>query len=183
MPKPLRQFNFGRYWKRRCSPRLQDPEVQAALDHGMTRLVAQMNTGTKQDPGDYEAAIGPCCSERKSWLRCDTHQKVTWASGDSPAILSWSYEGGLYKRTKDPTKLSFYQPVGRCHFIVDFVQALAKKIYPEHEWLIHYGVKHSVVVSPDLGLVMDILLFKVNTAEESIASASEEGYERLREPY
>lgn len=77
-----------------------------------------------------------------------------------------------------PGKLSWYQPFGRCHFIAFFSMAIGVLNYPSLEWRFISGDLHTVPVGFDDDknprVVMDILLFDMNTAEESIAFAMKE---------
>ena len=69
-------------------------------------------------------------------------------------------------------KLSWYQPVGRCHWIVFFSYVIGMLNYPELRWDIVTGDIHTVAVGFDeeenATFVMDILLFEGRTAEESL---------------
>ena len=70
--------------------------------------------------------------------------------------------------------LSWYQAWGRCHYIAPFCWALGNRLFPEHEWGFVTSNWHTVVIgwaenweNPEW--VMDVLLLKEKTAEESLA--------------
>jgi hypothetical protein len=72
--------------------------------------------------------------------------------------------------------LSWYQPWGRCHFIAPFSWALARKLFPDLQWGFVTGDYHTVVIGWKDGWenplwVMDILLFREKTAQQSLQFA------------
>jgi hypothetical protein len=75
-------------------------------------------------------------------------------------------------------KLSWYQPVGRCHWIAFFSCAVGAVVYPHLRWDIVTGDLHTVAVgydaAGDAAVVMDILLFDRISAEESLRLARRE---------
>jgi hypothetical protein len=72
-------------------------------------------------------------------------------------------------------KLSWYQPLGRCHWIVFFSYIIGMLNYPSLRWEIVAGDSHTIAVGYDANgdpkVVMDILLFDRMTAEDSIRYA------------
>lgn len=91
-----------------------------------------------------------------------------WKSGDPPhALGGWVPIKRIVKG-----KLSWYQPVGRCHWIVFFSYVIGLLNYPGLRWDIATGDRHTVAVGYDADndpeVVMDILLFDDITAEESL---------------
>lgn len=91
-----------------------------------------------------------------------------WKRGDPPHALGrWVPFKRIVKG-----KLSWYQPVGRCHWIVFFSYVVSLLNYPHLRWDIATGDLHTVAVgyerSGDPEVVMDILLFDEITAEESL---------------
>jgi hypothetical protein len=109
----------------------------------------------------------------------------TWKRGDAP------YEyGGVDGGKVVKGKLSWYQPIGRCHSIAPFSLAIGKINYPYLSWKILTCKRHSVPVGygPDgePRVVMDILNFTWFSAEESMAFADpsipdEQCWARLRQ--
>jgi len=107
---------------------------------------------------------------------------LTYSDGDPP----WEYgRGPLNGQRAKPGCLSWYQPWGRCHYIAPFCWALGKRLFPERQWGFMTGDLHTVVIGwaenweePDW--VMDILLFKTMTAEQSLAFAKSEGWRLYR---
>jgi len=95
----------------------------------------------------------------------------TWTWGDGPhAVGRGRWNGQRVTRNK----LSWYQPWGRCHWISFFACAIGVLNYPELDWHFISGHCHTVPVGSWNGehrVVMDILNFKMMTAEESIAHA------------
>lgn len=91
--------------------------------------------------------------------------------GDPP----WEYgRGPLNGQRAKRGCLSWYQPWGRCHYIAPFCWALGKRLFPGQEWGFITSDWHTVVIGWDYDWenpewVMDILLFKDKTAEESLA--------------
>jgi hypothetical protein len=95
----------------------------------------------------------------------------TWSWDDGPHAIG---KGALNGQRVRKDKLSWYQPWGRCHYISFFSCALGVINYPELDWQFLSGPCHTVPVGSANGeprVVMDILLFKEQTAEESIAFA------------
>jgi hypothetical protein len=92
-----------------------------------------------------------------------------WKEGDPPWLL-----GRTEGRRVVPGKLSWYRPIGCCHWIAYFSMAIGVLNYPFLEWRFISG-DHTIPVGYDADgnprVVMDILLFDKETAEESIAFA------------
>lgn len=93
-----------------------------------------------------------------------------WKRGDPPFLLGAIGGNRIVKR-----KLSWYQPLNRCHWIAFFSMAVGVLNYPNLDWRFISGDLHTVPVgygrNGQPAVVMDILLFDCKTAEESIAFA------------
>ena len=93
-----------------------------------------------------------------------------WKRGDPPCFL-----GRTEGRRVHPGKLSWYRPFGRCHWIAFFSMAIGVLNYPSLDWRFISGDLHTVPIGYDADgnprVVMDILCFDTQTAEESIAFA------------
>ncbi len=91
-----------------------------------------------------------------------------WKRGDAPWRLGAVGPGRIVKG-----KLSWYRPLNRCHHISLFAMAIGVLNYPELNWRMLSGDLHSAPVGFGADgaacIVMDILLFDVMTAEQSIA--------------
>lgn len=101
-----------------------------------------------------------------------------WKRGDPPYLLgAISLDGGRVI----PGKLSWYQPWNRCHWIAFFSMAIGVLNYPDLEWRFISGYLHTVPVGFGADgqpkVVMDILLFEIMEAEESIDHASEQRHD------
>jgi hypothetical protein len=92
----------------------------------------------------------------------------------------WEYgphsigKGHLFNQRVVRGKLSWYQPLCRCHWISFFSCAIGVLNYPELDWQFISGDYHTVPVGSWNGqyrVVMDILRFREETAEEAIAFA------------
>lgn len=95
---------------------------------------------------------------------CDPHYRP----GDCAAHF-----GGIDGTRIVEGKLSWYRPLGRCHWIAPFVWGLASKIYPNDEWYVVCGYFHAVVTNRDASFVWDILLGRDHTARESLVMAGD----------
>jgi hypothetical protein len=89
--------------------------------------------------------------------------------------------GGNGQRTRRGC-LSWHQPWCRCHHIAPFSWALGTKLYPELNWGFIAGMHHTVAVgwSDDWRRpkwVLDILLFRSHSAEDSLNFAMKEYWE------
>jgi len=98
---------------------------------------------------------------------------IHYEEGDPP----WRFGRGPWngQRARQGC-LSWYQPWGRCHHIAPFCWALGRKLYPELNWGFITGDYHTVVVGwlgdwREPQWVMDILLFRDKTADESLEFA------------
>ena len=93
-----------------------------------------------------------------------------WQTGFAPYLIGRTGEGRIVEG-----KLSWYQPLGRCHYIAFFSLAIGVANYPDLTWRLVSGNIHTVPVGYDAHgnprVVMDILLFADMSAEESIAFA------------
>ncbi len=99
-----------------------------------------------------------------------------WKTGDPPHALGrLGFTPTGRKRRVVRGKLSWYQPLGRCHWIVFFTYVLGHLIHPHLRWDIVTGDLHTVAVgfdgNGDPEVVMDILLFHEISAEESLRRA------------
>lgn len=98
--------------------------------------------------------------------------------GDPP----WKYgRDPVIGRQPRRGTLAWYQPSGACHFIAPFCWKLGRILFPTSKWGFISGKLHTVVIGwgdewsrPDW--VMDILLFKDMTAEESLALAKADSW-------
>lgn len=102
---------------------------------------------------------------------------ISYRPGDPPWLFG---RGPLNGQRARRGSLSWYQPWGRCHHIAPFAWALGCELYADLSWGLLSGEAHTVALGyqddwakPEL--VMDILLFRDRTAEESMASAMGEG--------
>ena len=89
--------------------------------------------------------------------------------GDPP----WKYGRDCPGRTPKPGCLSWYQPLRMCHYIAPFCWELGMRLFPKLEWGFISGDFHTVVIGwadnrevPEW--VMDILLFRTHTADQSL---------------
>jgi hypothetical protein len=162
----LIRYNFFKNWKK-LQPHLQDIKVQRALIKGITRFCAWRNETISKATGEYPAwpGYGKCCDLQKNG-RCSSHH-YSYTQGTPLFYYSKFFENRFHKHS-DPSKLSFYELWGSCHFIAHFVKALAETAYPKKKWKILKGETHTVVIDEPLTTVMDILNFKNITAEESL---------------
>ena len=91
-----------------------------------------------------------------------------WKRGDAPYQLGRE----PYRRVVEG-KLSWYRPLGRCHWISFFAMAIGVINYPKLKWRMVSGDLHTVPVgyraNDEPRIVMDILFFDRHTAEWSIA--------------
>jgi hypothetical protein len=92
----------------------------------------------------------------------------TWKPGDAPCDY-----GALGFNRIVKGKLSWYQPLGRCHHIACFSMAVGVLNYPDLDWRFVSGPLHTVSAGYDAEgnprVVMDILQFSRFTAEASLA--------------
>lgn len=125
----------------------------------------------------------------RNWKKVEPHLNdpdVRFALHLGLKILNPYYEPGQppWEEGRGPlngqraikNKLSWYQPWGRCHWIAPFAWAIGQKIYPNLKWGFLTGDLHTVAVgleNDEIEIVMDILLFKGRTAEDSIAQVKE----------
>lgn len=96
---------------------------------------------------------------------------ANWKRGDPPFLL-----GAIGANRIVKGKLSWYQPLNRCHWIAFFAMAIGVLNYPELDWRFLSGDLHTVPIGygpkGEAKIVMDILLFDGMTAEESVALAT-----------
>ena len=99
-----------------------------------------------------------------------------WQSGDPPYLIGGIGPGRIVKG-----KLSWYQPLHRCHYIAFFSMAIGAVIYPSLVWKFVSGDFHTVPVGCDADgnprVVMDILSFDSMSGEDSIALAEKQQHQ------
>jgi hypothetical protein len=102
-----------------------------------------------------------------------TQLDPNWQRGDAPCSL-----GAIGFNRIVKGKLSWYQPLNRCHHISFFSMAIGVLNYPDLDWRFISGDRHTVPVGYDAEgnprVVMDILLFDFHSAEQSISLAQED---------
>ena len=81
--------------------------------------------------------------------------------------------------------LSWYQPWGRCHYIAPFSWAIGRELFPNLNWGFVTSDAHTVAIGYDdqwrePSLVLDILLFRNLSAQESLTFAKSEGWKFYR---
>src|SRR5581483_8189316 len=136
----------------------------------------------------WRTKVEPFLGEERVQAALDEGMRLydpTWTRGDPPCEV-----GAVSTRRVVRGKLSWYQPVGRCHGIALFSLAIGLINYPRLTWKMVSSSRHAVPVGcgPDgePRVVMDILLFESFTAEESLEFADpgltdEQYFARLRE--
>lgn len=103
-----------------------------------------------------------------------------------PGVPPWLLgRGSLNGQRARKGSLSWYQPWGRCHYIAPFCWALGMEIYPDLKWGFVTSDSHTVAIGyadqwEQPTWVMDILLFREKTAEESLAFAQSHGWKFYR---
>ncbi|HVX15924.1 MAG TPA: hypothetical protein VHC22_32370 [Pirellulales bacterium] len=95
---------------------------------------------------------------------------VFYEEGDPPWL---SGRGPLNGQRAREGCLSWYQPLGCCHYIAPFCWAVGRKLFPYLRWGFFSGKFHTAVIGdsndwerPDW--VMDILLFRRMSAQQSL---------------
>jgi hypothetical protein len=98
---------------------------------------------------------------------------MTYRPGDPP----WLFGSGRWEGQRARKGcLSWHQPRGKCHYIAPFCWALARKLFPNLQWGFLAGDYHTVVIGwmddwKNPLWVMDILLFRQRTAQQSLELA------------
>lgn len=101
----------------------------------------------------------------------------SYERGDPPWLCGWGPLNGQRARRGC---LSWHQPLGRCHHIAPFCWAIGRELHPELRWGFVSGDRHTVVVGyqddwQEPELVMDILLFRRKSGQESLDWAMSAG--------
>lgn len=121
----------------------------------------------------WRKRIAPILSDRQvvdaltlGMCMCDP----TYKMGDPPWLVGRGWLNGQRVRRGC---LSWYQPWGRCHHIATFSWVIGRKLYPDLNWGFLSGDLHTVAVGyvddwRRPAWVMDILLFREMSAEESL---------------
>ena len=105
-----------------------------------------------------------------------------YREGDPP----WECGRGPLNGQKAKARcLSWYQPLGMCHYIAPFCWKLGTLLFPEREWGFITSERHTVAIGyagdwEEPEWVMDILLFKKMTAAQSLALAKSERWRFYR---
>ena len=149
-------FNFRRHWEKKCRPHLFKPIVVSALEYGMHDIQYNWIMG-------YE----------KKGLTSDSVPR--WDVVKQPWKMSyWPIKG----KPPKPHSISWYRPFGFCWGIAPFCKELGRCIYPELEWDIMIGDKHTVAVGfkdDKPYMIFDILNFDKKSAWEILDLASCKG--------
>jgi len=148
-------FNLRRYWSKKVKPYLFDEKVQHALNCGMEELMESWRYDAKLTDKDLENAD-----------EC-TKQRFTWTPG-SPPYLKTSSDYWLFHRTPKEHSVGWYQCLHACHWICYFCFELGRKIYPNLDWEIVSGRRHSVAVGFKYDqpyMIFDILNFESMSAQ------------------
>ena len=147
-------FNFRRHWAKKCKPHLFKAIVVSALDFGMHDI-------------QYNRIMR--CKKRG----LSTDNMLGWDDVKEP----WKMSGFELRRPK-PHSVNWYRPFGYCWGIAPFCMELGRCIYPELEWRIITGYKHTVAVGfkdKKPYVVFDILNFDTMSAREILNFAGYKG--------
>jgi len=147
----------------------------------MTKPVAAKTTATKAIQFNWRrhwsTKVAPYLHEDLVQLSLNVGMKAldpNWTPGGGP----FSYGAIGFNTRIVKGKLSWYQPLNRCHHIAFFSMAIGVLNYPDLDWRFVSGDRHTVPVGYDgegnPRVVMDILLFEDHTAAESIALAQQD---------
>jgi hypothetical protein len=150
-------------------------------DGGRGNPVVEKTTATKVIQFNWRRhwskKIAPYLHERLVQLALNVGMKAldgNWTPGDGP----FAYGAIGFNTRIVKGKLSWYQPLNRCHYIALFSMAIGVLTYPDLDWRFVSGDRHTVPVGYDTEgnprVVMDILLFDDHTAAESIALAQQD---------
>lgn len=132
---------------------------------------------------NWSKLVRPCLDDPEVQFYLDFGMKVLdcdWLHGNCPNDF-----GSLgFSRPRARVRgLEWYRPHNRCHWISPFTWAIGRVIRPELQWGLYMSNRHTVSVGLDRDtdefvVVMDILLFEENTAEESLGWVAD-GTDRL----
>jgi hypothetical protein len=103
-----------------------------------------------------------------------------------PGNPPWLHgRGPLNGQRAKKGSLSWYQPWGRCHYIAPFSWAIGRALYPDLAWGFITSDAHTVAIGyhenwrqPEW--IMDILLFRQKSAQESLDLAQSHGWKFYR---
>lgn len=141
-------FNFRRHWTKKVKPYLFDKDVQDALNYGMEEMMENWR---------LDADL----------TKEHVKERYTWIKG-SPPYHKTSSDYWCYHRKPLEHSVGWYQCVHGCHWICYFCIELGMKIYPQLDWYIVKGRRHSVAVGFKFDkpyMVFDILNFDFMSAE------------------
>ena len=148
-------FNFRKHWAKKVKPYLFHKDVQDALDCGMEDLMVSWR---------YESKI---TDEKFKSLDEHMKQRFTWTPGNPP-YQKTSSDYWAFRRTPSEHSVNWYRCMQCCHWICWFCLELGMKIYPDLDWYIVSGRRHSVAVgfkNCKPYMVFDILNFEYMSAE------------------
>lgn len=122
---------------------------------------------------NWKKKVAPYLQEERVQAALDAGMslyKPTWKRGDAPYLC-----GGVGGRKVVEGKLSWYQPVGRCHYIALFSFVIGLINYPDLTWSLLTSKRHTVPVGygkdGEPRVVMDILNFTWCSGEQSLEFA------------
>lgn len=178
-------FDFDMDWKL-VRPHLHRPEVEQALNRGMTAYRAMRARLCSDDcPGPnlwqlpYCAEQGPLsCDSTDYWLyRTETLLEAAISNGTIK--FDWPEENADEKTMEDasetysalqnqfypkPDTLEWYQLSNAAHYLAPWLLELGKCVYPKLEWRVMIGDQHSLVYATDaigsISMLFDILYFR-----------------------
>ena len=88
----------------------------------------------------------------------------------------WSYSDFAFTTPPKKDTYQWYQLFKGCHWMAEWNACIGSILFPERQWFILFGEKHSNAVGYDEfhdydgeDLIMDILLFKNNTCRSYIS--------------
>jgi len=163
-------FNFRKHWSKKVKPYLFHKDVQYALDIGMEELMESWR---------LEAKISDEDLEKDEYIK----YRFTWTKG-SPPYHKTSSDYWCYHRKPLKHSVGWYQCRHCCHWICYFCIELGKKIYPQLDWYIVSGRRHSVAVGFKYDqpyMIFDILNFEDMSAENILDFADKKMTKKVYE--
>ena len=178
-------YDFGKNWKSKIVPHLDDPRIQKSLQMGIDHYLSQFPSNDKYKentcPANYSSRDGyAMLIDKKAKIYLDNMKK----EGKLPKKYV-DLKAKLYKRYRNDNSddinlslfymeeemtahlhewqnikydLESYYLSGSCHsYAPTFELALARIVEPEEKWFVRTSDKHSTVINQNETKIFDLL--------------------------
>lgn len=172
----MKYYDFDANWKR-VNKLLHSKPVTAILKkYGLSHpLWSCARTDCMVQIIDKIVEADPKYIKEKAKLDED---ESTWDDESSHAEY-YKLDDKYFKKHSKPDMMHSNIPQGRCHQLAPALFYMAKKLFPDNQWVYIDGDNHSSVYSPDAKILFDLLFYYFYTHENDKDLSSKRVFKQI----